>query len=121
MTPDTMPDVFGTPWHPYGDDAFHKRMAETDFPGRHLLHLSLDEWDAIERLRGRGVPLHGIGSRCAYTPLAVSDRLTSDGGTHSLRHHLVEAAWVCDDTEDAAYDFRPSPVMGGTFLIFAEQ
>ncbi len=99
MTSDTMTDATGTPWHPYGDDAYHKRMAETDFPGRHLLHLTETQWSFLDglRLNAPDIELRGVGSVCVHTPAVVGGDLSGD----------IAA--------------RPSPIMGGTFLLFSEQ
>lgn len=76
------------PWDPDGDD--DRRRADR----LHLLHLTQAEWDLIDDLTEWRVPLTGIGSRCVHTPHRIPDGLV--GGVH----------------------VRPSPVIGGTFLIF---
>lgn len=75
-------------------DAWDDDRRRSGFEGEHLLHLTGAEWELIDDLTEWRVPLTGIGSRCAHTP-------------HRLPDGLVVG--VC---------LRPSPVMGGTFLIF---
>jgi hypothetical protein len=69
------------------------------FEGEHLLHLDAGEWDVIDGLLANSVPLRGIGSRCAHTP-------------HPL------PAWVVADGRLPGIWCRPSPVLGGTFILF---
>jgi len=65
------------------------------FEGEQLLHLTADEWDVIGDLIDSRVPLQGVGSRCAHTPMRLPEDFV--GGV------------VC----------RPAvAAMGGTFVIF---
>lgn len=70
------------------------------FEGEQLLHLTESEHDVVDDLLAARVPLTGIGSRCAWTP-------------HPL------PAWAVADGL-AGVRCRPSPVIGGTFVIFPD-
>lgn len=82
------------PWP--GDYDGDRRRASVDPDGLHLLHLTADEHAVIDHLIAARVPVRGVGSRCAHTPMRLSP-------------------WV---TAGLPVDARPSPVLGGTFLIF---
>ena len=77
------------PWDPDGGDDDRRRA-----DGLHLLHLTQAEHDIIDDLLIARVPIRGVGSRCAWTP---------------FRLPTLESTDMCR---------RPSPVLGGTFVIF---
>ena len=79
-----------TPWPGDYDDDRRR------FEGEHLLYLDAAEWDVIDRFVRCGETVRGIGSRCAWTAMVLPE---------------------CDYL--GVYR-RPSPVMGGVFLIFPD-
>ena len=87
------------PW-PGGDGDYDddRRRAAADPDNLRVLHLTAAEHDVIDHLIAARVPVRGIGSRCAHTPVA-----------------LFSALW---GKIDGAVALRRSPVLGGTFLIF---
>jgi hypothetical protein len=90
--PDNTPVVPVLPW----DDDRRR------FEGEHLLHLNSAEWELIDSTARHGYAMRGIGSRCAHVA----------GDIRTVR-------WgVAGPKGEVPVFFRPSPAIGGTFIIF---
>lgn len=86
-----------------------------------VLFLTDLQWDAVDLLRQWfGVPMKAVGSHCVHTPLRLTDEVLA--GTLSWAEVQLEDVLSRMQTEDGSvlFDYRESPISGGTFIIFNE-